>query len=217
MGRVILGTSYIQLDAKVNPGNCGGPLLDARGRAVGIVTLKRSDAEGIGLALPVNYAWSGDAPLLSPPPGLSADFDALMARARQEDQALAGQMAAVEQRPVLAAVTLDPQRQVMAHILRAARSQPFYEEFHFKVWSGDDEVCSMTSSANDWRAVDMAQAPSRSNKRVQSWLEKHGLNMQLYAAEAVVRLDLCGRDQIKPGVQLELQGAEPGHSRVILY
>jgi serine protease Do len=217
MGRVVLGTSYIQLDAKVNPGNSGGPLLDARGRAVGIVSLKRSDAEGIGLALPVNYAWSGDAPMLSAPPGLSADFEALMARAREEDEALAGKMATAEQRPLLAAVGLDAQRQVTAQILRAARSQPFYEEFKFKVWSGDNEVCALTSSTNDWKAVDAPQAASKSSERVQAWLEKHGLKMQLYAAETVVPLGSCARDQIKPGVQLELQGAEPGYSRIILY
>ena len=41
--------------------------------------------------------------------------------------------------------------------------------------------------------------------------------MQLYAAEAVVPIDSCARDQIKPGVQLELEGAEPGYSRIILY
>ena len=101
--------------------------------------------------------------------------------------------------------------------LRAARSQPMYEEFQFKVWNGGNEVCSMTASTNDWRAIDVPQAASKSSSRVQAWLEKHGLKTQLYAAEAVVRLDLCARDQMKPGVQLELQGAEPGYSRIILY
>jgi serine protease Do len=215
-GRVILGTSYIQLDAKVNPGNSGGPLIDGRGRAVGIVSLKRSDAEGIGLALPVNYAWSGDAPMLPAPPGLSGDFEALMARAREEDQALARRMASAEQRPLLAGVTLDSRRQVLAHVLRASRSQPYYEEFKFKVWNGTDEICSMTASANEWKMVD-PQAPSKTNERAQAWLEKHGLKMQFYTAEAVLRLDLCSRERLKPGVQLELQGAEPGYSRFILY
>jgi serine protease Do len=35
----------------VNPGNSGGPLLDAAGKVVAIVTAKKMDAENIGFAL----------------------------------------------------------------------------------------------------------------------------------------------------------------------
>ena len=53
------GESYymedlIQTDASINPGNSGGPLLDSRGRIVGINTVKVSTAEGMGFAVPVN-------------------------------------------------------------------------------------------------------------------------------------------------------------------
>jgi S1-C subfamily serine protease len=49
----------IQVDAAVNPGNAGGPLLDRGGRVVGIVTapVNPTDQEvfiGIGLAVPIN-------------------------------------------------------------------------------------------------------------------------------------------------------------------
>ena len=217
MGRVILGTSYVQLDAKVNPGNSGGPLLDTRGRAVGIVSLKRADAEGIALALPVNYAWAGDSPMVAAPVGTSGAFDALVAKARDEDEALAGQLASADNRPVLAGVSVNNLRQVIAHVMRSSRGQLYYEEFKFKVWNGANEVCSMTTSVNEWKVVDVPPAASRPNERVQAWLDRHGLKEQLYAAEAPLRLDLCAREQLQPGVQLELQGAEPSYSRVILY
>ena len=42
----------LQTDTAVNPGNSGGPLINARGEVVGIVTLKRTDAAGLGFALP---------------------------------------------------------------------------------------------------------------------------------------------------------------------
>ena len=45
------GKTYCQTDAAVNPGNSGGPLVNAKGEAVGIVTAKKMDAENIGFAL----------------------------------------------------------------------------------------------------------------------------------------------------------------------
>lgn len=43
--------TYIQIDASVNPGNSGGPLIDENGNVIGVITLKASDAEGIGFAI----------------------------------------------------------------------------------------------------------------------------------------------------------------------
>ncbi len=44
----------IQTDAAINPGNSGGPLLDSRGRLIGVNTAIRQGAEGIGFAVPVD-------------------------------------------------------------------------------------------------------------------------------------------------------------------
>lgn len=51
--RLIDGVKYYQISAAINPGNSGGPLCDSSGDVVGIVTLKQSDAEGVGFAIPV--------------------------------------------------------------------------------------------------------------------------------------------------------------------
>jgi serine protease Do len=48
---------YVQTDAPINPGNSGGPLVDLRGRLIGINTmiLSRGGAyEGVGFAVPSN-------------------------------------------------------------------------------------------------------------------------------------------------------------------
>ena len=53
LDRSLVGNKYIQIDASINSGNSGGPLLDEGGNVIGVITLKKSDAEGIGFAVRV--------------------------------------------------------------------------------------------------------------------------------------------------------------------
>ena len=47
---------FIQIDASVNPGNSGGPLLNINGELIGINTAIYAKAQGIGFAIPINRA-----------------------------------------------------------------------------------------------------------------------------------------------------------------
>ena len=51
--REISNQTYIQIDAAINEGNSGGPLLNDNGQVLGVNTLKMTDSEGLGLAIPI--------------------------------------------------------------------------------------------------------------------------------------------------------------------
>jgi serine protease Do len=46
---------YYLIDAALNPGNSGGPLLDRDGNVIGVNTFIVKDGNNIGFSLPVNY------------------------------------------------------------------------------------------------------------------------------------------------------------------
>ena len=52
--RKISGDDYYQLDAALNEGNSGGPLLDSQGTVIGMNTMKMNNSEGLGLAIPID-------------------------------------------------------------------------------------------------------------------------------------------------------------------
>jgi S1-C subfamily serine protease len=50
--RTLDGVRYYQLSCPVSPGDSGGPVLNDRGEAIGVVSWRKADAENVAFAIP---------------------------------------------------------------------------------------------------------------------------------------------------------------------
>lgn len=80
VGRPMDGARFLQTDLPINDGNSGGPVIDARGALVGVMSFILRRAQGLSFALPSNYAALRFPRALPPPdPDYLARFRAWLA------------------------------------------------------------------------------------------------------------------------------------------
>lgn len=219
LSRALYGIALIQLDAKINPGNSGGPLVDSFGRVIGIVSLKHTQAEGIGLALPIDYAYSGSEAIL--PDSLrrasSQAFDDHLKQAQNDEARAVSELGAIQLLPGLVGAEIDQYRNLVARIAIPSRGQPRFMELEFKVRSGSEEVCVLKGDVVSWKLLEEVTAFQQLDARAHEWLKKHQLDAEFYVGETALRWDLCPQERMRPGIVLELQNASPHAARLQLY
>jgi putative serine protease PepD len=167
--RVMLGVSHLQIDARINPGNSGGPLLDARGRVVGVVSMKREHAEGIAFAVPIDYAFEGPSPLLPPPVWHpKAGFRSMLEEARRDDERLLEESRRVRMQVVRAVVA--GRGRVLAVVLSANSGEP-EDKLYFRFEQQERAICRLTGVAT-WQENQPDQGLA---KRASEWMNRTGI------------------------------------------
>jgi serine protease Do len=222
------GVAYLQLDSTVSPGNSGGPVVDAQGRVVGVVSMKVSGegVEGIGIALPINYVYSPEIAFVGPPSaaaGASAAFRQMLARAESGSDVGAreayagppspGSAGGLDDRPLLLSGRADQYGRLVVGVLRATDFPPGFEEIEVTVWSGTESFCTLKGDIGEWKLVD-ASVGAGLDRRALAALRRMAPGQTLYLGESPLRWDLCDRSRMRRGIQIELAGANPVASRL---
>jgi serine protease Do len=217
LGRVVQGVAYIQLDAKVNPGNSGGPIIDEQGRVVGVITLKQAQAEGIGLAVPINYAYGPALAYVNPPSAAAASskaFKTMLAAAGANGgmQMPATEGVSIDVLPLLAAVDMDQYRNLVVRVLRVQDASPGYYEATINVWSSAEKVCTLKGDVVKWKEVDPDQAGAGVPEEMLRALKKLGA-VHIFMGEATLGLQTCNPEHAH-NLELELVGGNPISNRM---
>jgi S1-C subfamily serine protease len=217
------GVAYLQLDAKVSPGNSGGPVIDPQGRVVGIVSMKVTGqgVEGIGLAIPINYVYSAALAYVaapSPAAAASPSFQRMVARAQQGGAETGLREARadtptpadpVDDRPLLVSGRVDEYGNLAIRVVRITEFAPRYEETAVTVSSGLDTFCTIKGDISTWKKADPSFATSGLDSRAAVALSRIARGRTLYVGESALRWDLCDRTKMRSGIVIELQGANP--------
>jgi serine protease Do len=216
------GVAYLQLDAKVSPGNSGGPVVDSQGRVVGIVCMKVSGegVEGIGLAIPINYVYGSPLGFVSPPSPAAASSEAfkqMVARAlggaesgiREARADAPEEPPGADDRPLLVMGHVDQYDRLVVGVVRATEFPPGFEEVTVTLWSGTDAFCTVKGDISTWKQVEPGRAGSGLDARAAAALRRIAHGQTFYMGESPLRWDLCDRSKMRRGIQIELQGANP--------
>jgi hypothetical protein len=190
--RNLQGVAHVQVNADVNPGNSGGPLLDARGRAVGIVTLKQEGADGVGFALPIEYARGA---LGSPPADEAARqrWAATVARVERDDDAEAARFVGRLEEPFLLGAG-GAEGRLGIVVMRRWTTTPTAVPLTVEVRDGARVLCELSGTATGWQPVEerfrAASAQDRAT-RFARWMLRRKLAADAWTAGVALDVSRC--------------------------
>jgi serine protease Do len=215
VGRNLFGVAYVQLDANVNPGNSGGPVLNERGQIVGVVTLKADDASGMGFALPINYVHAGKPPLLALEAHVSPAWERLLAQVKEAEAKDRGRAATVFTRPALVAAKMPPNaREVVVVILKRWPVHPARERLEVAFEREGKGLCRSYIDVREWLSLDEVTGQMQGDLPADvRWLQEYDQGDQLWYGPGFMGANDCS-DVDLATTEAVLQDAEPGYERV---
>jgi serine protease Do len=215
--RNMFGTAYVQVDANVNPGNSGGPLFDTGGKVIGVISSKVQGAEGLGFALPINYAYSGLNFVDAPATDLT-QWTALVREVESAEQDAAQEAGQSFVDPALTQVFFDQQQGLLVIILKRSTFPPSPgENIYYSIMRDGMTICSSTAGVNQWIGFEDAAAAGDVPQLPQfEWLRKHDLTEDLYWGLAYFREPECLHEGHLVSATFVLERADPNYDRTTI-
>jgi hypothetical protein len=211
VGRNVLGVGLLQVNASVNPGNSGGPLLDERGEVVGIVSMKVMGTDGLGLALPIEYA-RPHAGLPPAPPEAELRWKRFIARIEAEDRLEAEKFVERMARPTILGARSGIRGAVALFVGRRFGGSPYSLPIDVEIRSGDRIVCSGSGTIDGWQPMEKALAneldPSSSAPQAR-WALRNGIARDVFVGVATVDLRDCKATDVPEKAVVAIRGSEP--------
>lgn len=212
LGRYRLGVAYLQVDMAVNPGNSGGPIVNESGQVVGVMSMMLTNANNIGLALPINYVLDGTRPVWPDAPvGLRSDgWRALKERVAKEDGLNAAAARDSLSRPsVVRAEWLDEGR--LHALVISPHAEGDQRRMEFKLVRGEEVLCEMFQTKTlKWDRVNLAG--SRLDPQVREWIQTNRIDENVYWGVIEVQFSSCRKafepNRLPLALEVESSGAE---------
>jgi hypothetical protein len=191
--RNLQGVAHVQLNADVNPGNSGGPVLDGQGRVVGIVTLRQEGATGVGFALPVEYARDAlQAPIRDE--GQRRRWAATASRVEQDDDAEATRLLTRLEQPLLAGAGAVGGKLGVVVLRRWPSSGPSSVPVTVEVRDGPKLLCEASGVVSEWKSVEEryreASAQDRAT-RTARWMLRRKIAAGTWAGGVLLDVPTC--------------------------
>lgn len=205
LGRQYLGVGYVQFNASINPGNSGGPLLNGRGEVVGVVSMKIENADGLGLALPIQYA-SKLLTLPTPSPEATERWEALLARVAQEEERELEHFRQESARPELISVERAPNVGLVVLLVEHFEAPPSRVSRPLTLEVGE-ESCALEVDFSYWRALEDSVGQARDSRRLR-WFISRGVTQGLHVGVGRLPIEKCSPPGTGPAWVKLAQGAE---------
>jgi len=200
VGRNLHGVGYVQFSAAVNPGNSGGPILDTTGAAVGIVTLKRMDAEGIAFALPLWYARAPESV------EAHARWKRFLDKIAEEDADERRKMVASLERPILLSLRAGQNGEIGALLAQTRSERPLGGRIELSVMQGRSG-CVARGTVTRWLPLDEILKNAGETPRDAEWLLRSGDAKNLYYT--VADMDFTGCELRDAPAEVSYDGGKP--------
>lgn len=213
--RAMMGVVYLQIDANINTGNSGGPVLAADGTVVGIVTMTVGETTGLGLAIPVNYLFGEPVAFLPGRPLAALGWRTLVDQAKDLERTEVAAVLAELDRPGLTSGFVSPSGALLAVVARQSSSMPTWEHHDFVIERNGSELCRATGRVERWEGAGSSAGIGR-DQRTHQWLARNGISRNVYTGLALLEGFGCPAASTLVGADLVLAEGAKGASRVAL-